>query len=123
MFVEMRENLLRFADIIYLDACKRRHNKPGWPYHAVVVLNNEKGVCPVCESLSIAESNSNYAFLLKSCKKIKPRWKPRDVRLIFADQLITQQLLIDVGISHSCILHGDRYHLLNKVFPDLFKSH
>ena len=122
MFVEMRENLLRFADIIYLDACKRRHNKPGWPYHAVVVLDNEKRVCPVCESLSIAESNANYGFLLESCIKFEPRWNPRDVRLIFADQLITEQLLIDVGINESCILHGDRYHLLHKVFPDIFKT-
>lgn len=66
MFVEMRENLLRFADMVYLDACKRRYNKPGWPYYAVIILNNKKHVSPVCKSLSIDESNDNYTFLIES---------------------------------------------------------
>lgn len=121
MFVEMRENLLRFADLIFLDACKRRHNKPGWPYHAVVVLDNEKQVIPVCECLGCAESNENYAFLLESCKLFETRWNQKDIKIIFADQLISNQLLIFLGITDSCLLHGDHYHLLNKVFPDLFK--
>ena len=115
MFAEMRENLLRFSDTVFLDACKRGHNKPGWPYHAVVVLDNEKRVMPVCEGLSIAESIDNCAFSLESCKLFETRWDPKNIRTMFADQAMTDRLLVLLNIQDTCLLHGDCYHLLNKV--------
>ena len=55
MFPEMKQDLLRFSSIIFLDACKRDINKPGWSYQSVVVMNNDMQVIPVCEGLTIAE--------------------------------------------------------------------
>ena len=122
MFSEQREALLRFSDIIFLDACKKGYNKPNWPYSAIVVLGNEKNIIPICEGLCLAESMENYAFLLKSCQDIEPRWDKRNINLMFADQGITEKILHIFGISNSCLLHGDRWHLLNKVFPEVFKD-
>ena len=122
MFNEMREELLRYSKIIYLDACKRNYNKAGWPYQAVVVMNNENEVVPVCEGLIVAESIDAYVTSLRACKLMEPRLKLSDISLIFADQFISEDVLSMLGISNTCVLHGDRYHLLNKVFPEKFKD-
>ena len=37
--------------------------------------------------------------------------------------MVTTQLLKNLNISDSCLLHGDNWHLLNKVFPDTFKGY
>lgn len=98
-----------------MDACKRGHNKPGWPCHAVVALDNEKWVMPVCEGLSIAEFIDTHAFLLESCKLFKTRWDPKNIHTMFANQAMTDCLLIILNIQDTCLLHGDCHHLLNKV--------
>ena len=46
---------------------------------------------------------------------MEPRWKLSDIILIFDDQCVTQKLLVQFSIQHTCVLRGDHYHLMNKV--------
>ena len=56
---------------------------------------------------------------------IESRWSSSNIRIIFADGLITDRLLSDLKIKDTCILHGDYHHLYNKVWPnsDNFGQH
>ena len=48
---------------------------------------------------------------------MEPSWSLKDIRLIFADQFVTNSLLVKLGIENSCTLRGDYYHLYNEVWP------
>eukprot|EP00957_Ditylum_brightwellii_P044767 3395457-Ditylum_brightwellii.AAC.1 len=41
MLPEMREDLVFFGDILFLDAQKRDYNEPGWPYIGPCIRDNE----------------------------------------------------------------------------------
>ena len=53
MLPEMREDLVRFGDIMFLDAQKRDYNQPGWPYIGPCIKDNENHVRVVCECICI----------------------------------------------------------------------
>ena len=44
-------------------------------------------------------------------------WSPSKLSKVYADGLLTERFLTDLGISDSCILHVDYYHLFNEVWP------
>ena len=113
MFPEMREDLLRFGDIMYLDACKKQYNKLGWPYQGVIVMNDENQVTTVLKGLTIAESNDVYAFSIQTLQSLEPIFGPSSVKIIFGNQGITQDLLRELRIYDSCLLHGDLYPNIN----------
>jgi len=48
---------------------------------------------------------------------MEPRWSPKDLKLIFADQLVTDGLLHRLDIKETCVLRGDYHHLMNEVWP------
>ena len=72
------------------------------------------------EGLIVAEKNKVYAYSIQICKLMVPHFQLHSIKIIFSDQLVTHTLLDNLGISNTCLLHGDRYHLLNKVFPEPF---
>ena len=47
----MRENLIRYGDILFLGTQKKQCTKMCWPYIAPVVLNNENEICCVRGSI------------------------------------------------------------------------
>ena len=51
MLPEQHDNLIRFGDILFLDAQRRYMNKPGWPYIGPVVKDSKLQVRTVCECL------------------------------------------------------------------------
>jgi len=108
----MRSNLLRFGDILFLDAQKRGHNSYNWPYIGPVIKDHNLKIGLVAESIVIAEDLDTYAWILRSMSEMEPRWKLADIRVIFGDQFITPTLLINLGIQNSCLLRGDYYHLM-----------
>lgn len=122
MFPEMKEDLLCFSNILFLDACKRDVNKPVRPYQSVVLMNNEMEIIPVIEGLTIAERLDVYLFIIKACQDMEPRFNIKSIKIIFTDQLISDNLLDMLNIRDTCVLHGDIYHLIHKVFPDSFKG-
>ena len=113
----MRNNLLRFGNIIFLDAQKRQYNKLCWPYIGPVVKTNENEIRCVAESIVITEDISTYAWVLQTLVTMEPRWSLSKLKIIFADGLISDKLLSQLNISSSCVLRGDYFHLINEVFP------
>ena len=120
IFPEMREDLICFGDILFLDAQKKDYNKPSWPYIGPCVKSEEMEVAVVTECIIISESIDNYAWLLFAMVDMEPRFSLSQIKLIFADQLVTHTILDKLQIWESCVLHGDWYHNLNKVFPETF---
>ena len=51
---------------------------------------------------------------------MEPRWTLSDIRVIFADGFITNQLLIDLGITEKGTLGGDYDHLVREVWKNQF---
>ena len=114
----MRSNLLRFGDILFLDAQKRGHNSYNWPYIGPVIKDHNLKIGLVAESIVISEDLDTYAWILRSMSQMEPRWKVSSIRVIFGDQFITQTLLRNLGIQNSCILRGDYFHLMKEVWPN-----
>ena len=52
---------------------------------------------------------------------MEPIWLVSNLKIIFADQLITDGLLNRLDIKHTCLLIGDYYHLMNEVWPKNIK--
>ena len=120
MSLSMRKLLLRYGDILSLDAQKRQFNNMGWPYIGPVVKTNDNTIRCVAESVVIAENAEMYEWVLKSMSEMEPKWSLSNIKIIFADGLIKQTLLTRLKISDTCVLRGDYYHLMHEVFP---KSH
>ena len=114
----MRLNLLRNSSIMFLDAQKRQMNKMGWPYIGPVVMNNEFHVQPCCEAIVTSEDIDTYVWIMKSMSSIEKKWSMSDIKIIFADGLLTNRLLTDTDIHNTCILHGDYYHLMRNVWKN-----
>ena len=93
MLPEQHDYLIRFGDILFLDAQKRDMNKPGWPYIGPVVKDSELQVRTVCECLCISESIEIYQWILNKLTVMEPEFHIEHIRLIFADQLVTKTLL------------------------------
>ena len=122
MTTEMKLNLIRYGYVLYLDAQKRPFNKVGWPYIGIVVLNNMNEVCVCCEVICIGETIAMYTWILQTLQELEKGFNLSQVRIIFGDGLITMSLLKALGIEETCLLHGDYYHLMYKIFnkPDNF---
>ena len=56
----MRKSLVRYGDIIFLDAQKRQYDKMCWPYIGSVVETNGNEICCITESIVITEDISMY---------------------------------------------------------------
>ena len=117
MTYPMRQHLLQYGDIMFLDAQKRQYNKLCWPYIGPSVRTNENYVRVVAESVVLTEDLSTYKWILNSIVEMEPKWQISKLRIIFADGLITQTLLDELNISETCTLRCDYWHLMNEVFP------
>jgi hypothetical protein len=122
MTAQMRYHARRYGSVLCLDAQKRQFNSSGWPYIAPVVKDNEMKVALAAESIVTEETHEFYIWILKSMVEIEPRFELANVRLVFADQKLTDTILQELGITSTCTLRGDFYHLLNEVWPDHFHS-
>ena len=113
----MRQRLLQYGDIIFLDAQKRQYNKLCWPYIGPTIRTNENTNRVIAESVVISEDIDTYVWILQSIQDMEPKWNVKNVRLIFADGLISQSLLQKLGIEVTCTLRSDYWHLMKEVFP------
>ena len=112
----MLRDLLRFSDVIFLDAQCRQFNAHHFPYSSIVMVNDENKICNGCEALFIEERTDTYGKMIKALQTMEPRWDPSGVKFLFGDMKVTQSLLDSAGL-HSCKLRGDMWHLLNEVWP------
>jgi hypothetical protein len=56
----MRKDLIRFGDVLFLNAQKRQMNDWGFPYSSIVMINEENEICNGCETLYIEENGIGY---------------------------------------------------------------
>ena len=120
---EMRHDLLRFGDALFLDSQKRQFNTMNWPYIGPCMKDQNMKVRTVTKSICVEESTRMYAWVVQMMHKMEPRLHLSQIRLIFGDQGITQSLLQTLQIKNTCLLRGDYHHLINEVFPDVFGIH
>ena len=60
MTSEMMNNLIRYGDIMHLDAQIRAFNQMCWHYIGIVLINNLKMICICCEIIFIGETLDMY---------------------------------------------------------------
>ena len=75
---------------------------------------------PGCECIVCEESHSMYQWILETCASIEPNFNPNQIKIIFGDNLITKELLVNLGIQNTCQLHCDYHHQKTTVWPKLF---
>ena len=114
---KMHHDLIRFSDVLYLDAQQRQFNTAGWPYISLCMTNEERNVSQAAKCLCTKECLGNYAWILKTMSQLEPSFSLDSVKFICADQKITPHLLCMLSIEETCILHGNSWHLLNEVWP------
>lgn len=71
---EMRQDLIRYGNVLFLDACKKDLNRPGWPYIGPAVKDSENKVRVVSECLCLAESHEMYEWVLRTMHEDPGTW-------------------------------------------------
>jgi hypothetical protein len=117
MTKKMRFHLLHYGDIIFLDAQKRCINELNWGYIAPAIKDSEYRTGVAAESILLEESFEFYIFVLSSMVEIEPRFRLRHIKFIYGDLGITEGLLEAIGISETCILRWDHWHLSDAIWP------
>jgi hypothetical protein len=117
MTPEMKKNICRYGQVLFLDGQKRQYNRMNWPYIGPALKDNEMKVCLGAESIVVEESLKTYKWVLESMCDMEPRFDLSNIKIIFGDQLITHGLLVSLGIRDTCLLRPDFYHLTNEVWP------
>jgi hypothetical protein len=123
MTPNMKLNLLQYGKILFLDAQKSQFNTSNWPYIGPAMKDCEERVCVAAECLCIQECLEMYIWILQMLEEMEPRYQLSQTSIIFAEELITPSVLVQLGIHNTCTLRGDHHHLLNEVWPKAFGSY
>ena len=119
--LEICRDLIKYSDAVYLDMHKTAMNNIGWYYFAPCVMDSENKVRVATECLRCSESNKMYPWVLQQLEKVEPVYTLKSTRFIFADRLITEELLTMLDITETCILGADQFHLFSHVIPIFFR--
>jgi hypothetical protein len=114
---QMRSNFERYGNFISIDAMKRQQNSLHWPYIGPVVLDENKTVAVIAESIVLGERMDAYRFVLTSIFQMAPKRPKSEVLVLAADCFVNVSLLEDLGISTTCKLMWDHYNLLESIWP------
>ena len=118
--IEMRRDLLRFHDSLFIDMRKTVTNNLGWNYFGPTVKDGDMKVRVVAECLCCVEDQDMYAWVLRKLECFEPDYSLKQTRFIFADNLVTEELLHMLGINQTCQLRADSHHCLHEDWPKLF---
>ena len=94
----MRQRLLKYGQVLFLDAQKRQYNKLCWPYIGPTIKTSENTVRVIAESVVISEDIETYEWILRAVAEMEPKWHLNQLKIIFADGLITETLLQRLNI-------------------------
>ena len=117
MISETINNLIRYENIMHLDAQMRAFNQICWPYIGIALINNLKMICLCCEAIVIGETLDMYVLLIQTMAIVVKQWNVSKLRVIYGDGFITKSILYQLNITNTCILHGDSWHLIHKILP------
>jgi hypothetical protein len=120
MTPDMKMTLLQYGKIIFLDAQKGQFNNSNWPYIGLALKDSEMKVCLSAKCLCIQEGLDMYLRILQMMQEVEPQYQLSQTSIMFANELITPSVLVELGIHKTCTLQGDQYLLLNEVWPEAF---
>ena len=83
-----------------------------------VVMDDMKRTGVVCESFMLEERKEVYIFIMQSIFMMAPRVSPIDIKVIFGDEFITQDILNQTGLGHASLFH-DHFHLERNIEKEL----
>ena len=95
----------------------------GWPCIGPCVKDGNMQVRVVAECLTCAEDVGTCAWVIQSIQEMEPRFDLQQTNFMFADQLVTKQLIRDLGIECTCTLRCDCWHIIDEVLPTTFGIH
>ena len=122
MMPHNKKVLRRYPEVLSLDMQKVQYNKYNWPYCSLIFHGGENIGEQGCECIVCEESIDMYHWIITSCVELEPQFDISKIRVIFADNLITDELLHKLEIHTSCFLHCDYYHQMQTVWPAYFKN-
>ena len=114
MTPNMKQNAIRYSDILFLDAQKRPFNHFGWPYIGIAIKDGSNRVQVCCEAIVSSEEMDIYEWLIRTMAIKEPRFQLKNIRIIFGDQFLRESLINKLGISSTCTLRCDYWHLMNQ---------
>jgi hypothetical protein len=117
MLPEMRSDLQCFGDSLFLDSQKIQYNTVGWPYIGPVVKDSKMQVLCAAESICPEESHRMFVWIVQMLVEMEPIVQLNFIKIIYGNQALTDQILVDLGISCICLLRGENHHLINEVCP------
>ena len=117
MTPDMKNNLIRYGDVMFLDAQKNEYNHFGWPYIGITLMNGSNRICVCTEAIVTSEDLNVYAWILKTMSELVPRFSLSRIRIIFGDQFLKASLIERLGISDTVTLRCDYWHMKNQVWP------
>eukprot|EP00978_Attheya_sp_CCMP212_P010355 scaffold25033_cov37-Attheya_sp.AAC.1 len=79
MSSRMRQDLIRYSDILFLDAQARQYNSSGFPYISPCVTDKENKVAQVAEAIVIEEETAVYAWVIRMMEDIEPRFNKSSI--------------------------------------------
>jgi hypothetical protein len=82
-----------------------------WPYIGPTVKDGEMKIRQVAECIGIETNFDVYQFVLQSLESIEPGWSLKKLRIIFANQFLTDTLLVNLGIKQTFTLRCDYHHI------------
>ena len=100
----LRNDLIRFGDLLFLDAQMRQYNISGFPYISPIVLDEENKVAQCAKAICVEESLEMYGWILLEMQHHEPLFHLTSVKYIFADMKVTDTLLKNLGIYQTCML-------------------
>jgi hypothetical protein len=112
MTAQMRCHAWRCGSVLCLDAQKRQFNSSGWPCIAPVAKDDEMKVAVAAESIVTKETHEFCVWILKSMAEIEPRFQLANMRVVFADQKLTDTILQDVLQGETFVISSRRFGLI-----------
>ena len=73
-----------------------------------------------CEGVVCGERLPAYEFIIKSMLSMAPNVTKSDIKVIAGDCLITENLIVGLGMQEHTKLIKDQYHIKEAVWPKYF---
>jgi hypothetical protein len=110
----MRRDFELFGDVLFMDCLGRSLNDKGWPITTLAMLDGEGEICLPSEAITVTESIDAYVWLIRETIAMTPKRNLCDIKMCFGDGIFKdERLLNDLGISNTCKLVLDHFHLIS----------
>ena len=88
----MRQHLLQYGDILFLDAQNRQYDRLCCLYIGLIVKTNKNIISVVVGKIILNENISTYHWIIKPIVDMESNWDMKNLQIILADGLLTQSL-------------------------------